>query len=212
MKLNEKQKLTAVIAAVVLAVVGIGTLTFFKFQERKELAAQMDDLLKQEKVATDRINRIPGLREERDRLAATVEDYAAILPKDAHVEHDSFVYTIDSFRRDTDVLIKRAEYVNPPAAPAAAPGAPPVKRKKFIRHRYRFELVGTVPHLISFINKIENHTRFLKIDALNIRPLGAPRKGTSFENANPEQELQRADQALKEVDLTISTYTYFKGA
>ncbi len=205
MKLNEKQRMAVVMLVLGLAVIGLGTLIFFKFQERIRLNAKMEDYVKQERMAAEKIKRIPKLREERDMLASRIDEYAAILPKDAHVEHDAFVDTIDSYRQDTNIVIKKAEYVKPKTGKKGKKGEEE-KPEKFIRHRYKFELVGTVPHLISFMNKIENHTRFLKVDAFDIHPVGGGASGGA-----PELELDAADDPLKEIQLTITTYTYFRG-
>ena len=210
MKLNEKQKLTVILLVLGLGFAGLGTLTFFKFSERMELDKEMERLVEQEKAASEKIKRIPQLREERGRLASTIDEYAKILPKETHVEHDAFVDTIDTYRQDTNIVIKRAEYV--PAVGKATKHDKKkksrVQPKKFIRHRYKFELVGTVQDFISFANKIENHTRFLKIDEFNIRPKGAPAQVASFDSMTAARELVNADDKEKEIDLTISTYTY----
>ncbi len=205
MKLNEKQKMAVVMMVLGLAVIGLGTLIFFKLQERRSLNKKMEEFVTKERDASEKIKRIPKLREERDTLASRIDEYAAILPKDAHVEHDAFVDTIDSYRRDTDIVISKAEYIKPRAAKKRKKGAKK-KTEKFIRHRYKFALLGTVPHLIAFMNKIENHTRFLKVDAFDIRPVGGGGGGA------PELELDAADDPLKEIQLTITTYTYFRGS
>ena len=202
MKLNEKQKMVVVLMVLGLAVIGLGTLIFFKLQERRSLNKKMERLVTAERKAVEKIKRIPKLRDDRDTLASRIDEYAAILPKDAHVEHDAFVDTIDSYRRDTNIVIKKAEYIKPRRRQKKDGEKP----EKFIRHRYSFELLGTVPHLISFMNKIENHTRFLKVDAFDIRPVGSSPGGS------PEAEMDAADDALKEIRLTITTYTYFRGA
>ena len=201
MKLNEKQRMAVVMMVLGLAVIGLGTLIFFKLQERRALNKKMEEYLSRERDAKEKIKRIPKLREERNTLASRIDEYAAILPKDAHVEHDAFVDTIDSFRQDTNIVISKAEYIKPKAGKGDKK-----KREKFIRHRYRFQLLGTVPHLIAFMNKIENHTRFLKVDAFDIRPSGGGGRGA------PELELDAADDPLKEIQLTVTTYTYFRGA
>ena len=198
MKLNDKQKCTVVIVILVLGILGVGTLTFLKFRERIDLDSKMQAYLQQEKEATAKIKRIPELREQRDKLAASVEDYADILPPEAHVQHDAFVNTIDSYRGA--VVIKSAEYV--PQGERNARGDVPVEEEKFIRHRYRFELLGTVPDFIAFVNKIENHTRFLKVDAFTIRPIGAP---TNAGSMSPERELANDDSPVKEIDVVVST-------
>ncbi len=207
MRLNDKQKMTVVLLVMGLALIGLGTLTFFKYRERSERLTEMDGYVKREKAANQKIQRIPELRKDRDRLASTIKEYADILPKEAHVEHDAFVDTIDNYRQDTNIVIKRAEYVKPTAA-RGKKNAAPTSPTKFIRHKYKFELVGTIQDFISFINKIENHTRFLKVDAFNIRPLGAPATAPRFDGVSSDRELANADNPIKEIDLTISTYTY----
>ena len=65
---------------------------------------------------------------------------------------------------------------------------------------------------ISFMNKIENHTRFLKVDAVKIKPLGSSEDArSSMSEEEEENELAQAEQDVKEIELTISTYTYYKG-
>ncbi len=206
MKLNEKQRMAVVLMVLGLAVIGLGTLIFFKLQERRSLNKKMEELVTKERDAAEKIKRIPKLREERDTLASRIDEYAAILPKDAHVEHDAFVDTIDGYRRDTNIVISKAEYIKPRTVKRGKRGKGAPKTEKFIRHRYKFALLGTVPHLIAFMNKIENHTRFLKVDAFDIRPVGGGGGGA------PELELDAADDPLKEIQLTITTYTYFRGS
>lgn len=200
MKLNDKQKCAVIIVILVLGIFGVGTLTFLKFRERGDLHKKLQDYLRQEQDAAVKIKRIPELREQRDRLASTVEEYADILPPEGHVQHDAFVNTIDSYRGS--VVIRGAEYV--PQAELRRDDAP-VEGEKFIRHRYRFELLGTVPDFTAFVNKIENHTRFLKVDAFTIRPMGAPKNAGAM---SPERELANADNEVKEIDVVVSTYTY----
>lgn len=205
MKLNDKQKMAVVMLVLGITVISLGTLIFFALQERYRLDDKMDEYAKQERMAAEKIKRIPKLREEKEVLASRIDEYAAILPKDEHVQHDAFVDTIDSYRQDTNIVIKTAQYIKPRAPRQSKKGGKP-KPEKFIRHRYKFELVGTVPHLISFMNKIENHTRFLKVDAFDIHPVGSSRSGGA-----PELELDAADDPLKEIQLTITTYTYSRG-
>lgn len=207
MKLNEKQRMAVVLMVLGLAVIGLGTLIFFKLQDRRSLNKKMEELVTKERDASEKIKRIPKLREERNTLASRIDEYAAILPKDAHVEHDAFVDTIDSYRRDTNIVISKAEYIKPRTVKRGKKGKKGGKKtEKFIRHRYKFQLLGTVPDLIAFMNKIENHTRFLKVDAFDIRPVGGAGGGA------PELELDAADDPLKEIQLTITTYTYFRGS
>jgi Tfp pilus assembly protein PilO len=209
MKLNDNQKLALTIAAFVLLLAGLGALNYTKIKERSQLASEIERFKGQEKAATEKIKQIPELREKRSKLINIIDQYAEILPKEEHVQHDTFVNIIDGYRADTKIVIQKAEYVKPKDSEK---GKVPVAQESFVRHRYKFKLLGTVPDFIDFVNKIENHTRFLKVDAINIKPVGAANEtGDDLSDKSDEEELARATEPVKEIDLTVSTYTYFKG-
>jgi hypothetical protein len=211
--MNDKQKVIGGFAILGLAVIGCGVLHFQKLGERSEMKEQIARHTKQVREAQEKIKRIPGLRAEREKLVSVIDEYSQILPKEEHVQHDAFVDIIDSYRRDTEIIIQKAEYVPIKEARATRRRGQPVavEEKDFFRHRYKFKLLGTVPELIEFVNKIENHTRFLKIDALKIKPLGAAEDTGTSDEKQDEEELAQAAEAVKEIELTISTYTYYKG-
>lgn len=210
--MNDKQKVTAGFVVLALAILGLGALHYMKFSERQGMQAEIDRFTKQSQEAQTKIQRIPALTGEREKLISVIDEYSEILPREEHVQHDAFVDIIDGYRRDTDIIIQRAEYV-PIKEKRERRSAPDqqVETRDFFRHRYKFELLGTVPDLISFVNKIENHTRFLKVDALRIKPLGAGSETRSSSADQEEQELAQAAEKVKEIELTISTYTYYKG-
>lgn len=217
MKLNEKQKILLTIAVFGILVAGLVTLNIFKFQQRSELLAKLDGLRQEEEKANDKIKRIPELRDKRSNLANIIDEYTEILPKEEHTQHDAFVEIIDGYRRDTQIVIQKTEYLKPKTETAPAPAGQAgegSKRQKenFIRHRYKFKLVGTVPDFLRFINKIENHTRFLKIDAISIRPLGSAEEAneSSGDDKADADEIGRARIPYKDIELTVSTYTYSK--
>ncbi len=207
MKLNEKQKviLTSGVFVVVLGVVG--GLVYMKYSERTNLEKDLQRYQRDEQTAREKRKRIPKLVEQRAQLVRQIERYTEILPPEEDVQHDAFVRVMDDYRKDTKILIKTAEYV-PVRQDAREKDA-----QSFVRHRYRFSLVGTVPDVLDFVAKIENHKRFLKVDALNIHPYGM--KGDISEgdlgDRNDAELLEAASKELKEIDLTVSTYTYVKG-
>ena len=212
--MNDKQKIVLASAVCVLLVAGVAVLHYFKLHERSSLLKQIDSYGKQATDAQGKIARIPELRNEREKMVNIINDYMQILPKEEHVQHDAFVDIIDSYRKDTQIVIQKAEYVPIKEKQTNKKGkAEADKNKDFLRHRYRFKLFGTVPELVEFINKIENHTRFLKIDALVIKPLGAAEESEdSTGEMKDEEEIARAAEPIKEIELTVSTYTYFKGS
>jgi len=208
MKFNEKQKIVLVLLVFLVVIGGLTALNYLKFRNRSELLAKIDALVAEETKANNKIKRIPELREKRASLANIIDEYAEILPKEEHTQHDAFVEIIDSYRKDTQIVIQKTEYLK--GKEEVDKKGKPTAKENFIRHRYRFKLVGTVPDFLRFINKIENHTRFLKIDAISIRPLGAGEDaGGDFEGGDAE-EIAKARIPFKDIEVTVSTYTYSK--
>lgn len=209
MKLNEKQKIIAVAAFFLAALGGAGALVFFKYRERSSLLGEIDGLEAKKVTANESIQKIPHLLEKKAELVDSVDKYVEILPPEEHVQHESFVEIVDAYRQDTQILIQKADPVKVNDDPKRKGAG---ERERFIRHRYRFSLLGTVPDFIEFLNKLENHPRFLKVDSFRIQP-SRSRDGSDASESNPDaKELHAASNPIKEIELTVSTYTYFKGA
>lgn len=201
MKLNEKQK---IIVATLVFVVLVGSLiasNVMKFNERKELMARHDNLVAEEKKANDRIAQIPELRKKRANLANIIDQYASILPEEKHIEHDAFADIIDRFSQETQVVIQKVDYLQSNQEEENPD-------ENFIRHRYRLTLVGTFPNFLRFANRIENHERFLKLDDISIKPLGAGTRNVSNTSKNETELLDMASVPFKDIEVTLSTYTY----
>ena len=209
--LNQKQKVALLAGVGLLFCVGMGFLVYSKLDERAGVQAELDSCAAEESLLQGKISTIPGLLQQRSSLIESTDRYAEILPAEEHVQHDAFVRVMDEYRRNTELLIKSAEYLSPARSSAEEDGA---KVKNFVRHRYRFRIVGSVAELLQFMSRIENHKRFLKIDAVSLKPLGS--RGDFPEGDLREKEdaelLELARKPVKEIDLTVSTYTYFKGA
>lgn len=208
--LNQKQKVALLGGACFLFCAVMGFLVYSQMSERTAVLADLGSCDGEENSLREKIATIPTLLEQRTRLIESTDRYTEILPAEEHVQHDAFVRVMDEYRRNTDLLIKSAEYLSP--------GKPEADRiegsvKNFVRHRYRFRIVGSVADLLQFMSRIENHKRFLKIDAVSLKPLGS--RGDFPEGDLREREdselLEMARNSVKEIDLTVSTYTYFKG-
>tara|TARA_B100000809_G_scaffold241739_2_gene265184 strand:- start:3697 stop:4359 length:663 start_codon:yes stop_codon:yes gene_type:complete len=209
--LNQKQKVALLAGAGFLFCAGMSFLVYSKLGERAAVLVELDSCAAEENLLQGKIVTISNLLEQRSSLIESTDRYAEILPAEEHVQHDAFVRVMDEYRRNTELLIKSAEYLSP--------GRPSEdkeegKVKNFVRHRYRFRIVGSVVDLLQFMSRIENHKRFLKIDAVSLKPLGS--RGDFPEGDLREKEdvelLEMARNPVKEIDLTVSTYTYFKGA
>lgn len=209
---NQKQRLVAIGGACLILCAGLLFLSYSKLGERSEVLHALVESEGEELRLREKTGKISGLREQRARLIQTTDSYAEILPAEEHVQHDAFVKVMDEYRRGTELLIKSAEYLPPGDSVIEEDGK--AAARNFVRHRYRFQLLGTVPDLLQFMSRIENHKRFLKIDAVSLKPLGA--KGEFPEGDLREKDdselLGQARNSVKEIDLTVSTYTYFKEA
>ncbi len=209
--LNQKQKVALLAGAGLLFCAGMGFLVYSKLGERAAVLSDLDSCAAEESLLQGKIATIPKLLDQRASLIESTDRYAEILPAEEHVQHDAFVRVMDEYRRNTELLIKSAEYLSPgDSVDNQAEG----KVKNFVRHRYRFRIVGSVADLLQFMSRIENHKRFLKIDAVSLKPLdsmGDFPEGDLREKEDAEL-LELARNPVKEIDLTVSTYTYFKGA
>ena len=78
------------------------------------------------------------------------------------------------------------------------------ERKNFVQHRYRFKFRGNFPSFLKFMNRVENDTRYLRIDDFEMRPFGPE------EDDKGVGELVLAEDPRKEIMVVISTYTYSK--
>lgn len=207
MKPKDKQKVAIAAVAFLVLLVGLAALNFTKFKQRRQLMSEIDRLGQQAFAAENKIKTIPELLDRRAELIATIDRYAEILPPEDEVHHLRFAETIDRYRQDTSIVVTKAEYV-------------PIKedekkktKQRFKRHRWRFKLEGTVPDFVDFMNRIENHPRFLKVDSFAIKPLGS--QGAFGGDLSPTEdaaELEKAKNPKKAIELTVSTYTYYKGA
>ncbi len=208
MRINEKQKILAAVLVFTLFTAVMAALNYFRFEERGTLLAKIDSLQKEEKKANEMIRQIPELRQRRKDLAQIIDQYVSILPPEQHIEHEAFANIIDGYSQETLVVIQKVEYLDIDAAKSK-------KKKKrigtdnFVRHRYRLKLIGEYRNFLRFINKIENHQRFLKIDEILIQPLGS-NKDISKVSKDEASTLRMATVQYKNIELVLSTYTYKK--
>lgn len=207
MKLNEKQKIVLTVMVFVVLLGGLIALNYFKFKDRETLQARIDSLRQEETKANDMIRQIPDLRERRANLANIIDQYASILPLEQHIQHEAFAEVIDNYSRETQVVIQKVEYVEKKKDEKDEEVVE--EDQNFIRHRYKLSLVGTFPDFLRFVNKIENHTRFLKVDEIFIKPLGVDRDITKS-HKDEGAILDVAKVPFKSIELTLSTYTYKK--
>lgn len=209
MRLNDKQQFYVVIGIFAAVILGEATFAYFQWGGRAEALGKLERLDADERAALDKRQQIPSLRDNSKELANIIEEYVQILPSEQEVTYDAFLEDVDGFTRDTDLKIRKAAPVEIKQRKKQRPrrgqkAVAPVDEKNFVQHRYHFELSGTFLGLLKFINAVENHSRFLQVDRIEIKPQGA----TSSDKV--EDEIALAENAVKDIVVEISTYTYSK--
>ncbi|MGE3165830.1 MAG: type 4a pilus biogenesis protein PilO [Planctomycetota bacterium] len=201
MRLTEKQQFVVVIVVFAVAILGEGLFAYSCLRKRTELKETRIKLDQEEAEAQAKIAMIPKLRKESEELAQIIEDYAEILPTEAEVSLDAFLEDIEQFIQDTSLVIVNGAPVEKKFV-AKKKGAPEAARVNFEQHKYRFQLEGTYLDFVRFVNRVENHTRFLEIVEMKIAPTGKTGRGEGGE------EIRLAENSRKTIELVISTYTY----
>lgn len=206
--LNNKQQLALIIGVFSLVLIGEGVFAYLCWNNRAKAQSSLTRLDRDEKSAKEKKERIPNLNEESAELANIIEEYVKILPSESEVGYDDFLEDVDGFTKDTGLQIRRATSVEivPPKSKRdpKKKGKTVEEKNSFVQHKYRFELTGTFLGLLKFINAIENHSRFLQVDKIDIAAAGSERGDKLSE------QVARAEEPEKSIMVEISTYTYSK--
>ena len=206
MKLNAKQQLYVLVLIFGLIVAGEGTYGYFCLEERAQLLNDLHGLELDERDAKQKIAQIPVLRTQASEMAAIIEKYVAILPTAEEVRYEAFLVDIDNFARDAglELLSGSSEQVKETRFRRRDQKAQGGGQNNFQRHRYRFRLQGQFLNFLKFMNGVENHRRYLRIDDFSIRPIDAEERDRGLD------EIILAEDPRKEIEVVISTYTYSK--
>jgi len=209
MKLTEKQQLLAILVGAGVLILGEVAFAWLNFNERGEIRTELAALDARQATANSKLAQIPQLRRRARELTEIVDQYTEILPRDDEVRPDAFLDDITSLCKEVGLEITAAQPMevkqeSKKNARSRAPGGQKAQAeapKTFLRHKYRFEMVGEFSSLHRFVNGVENHTRFLQIDQISLEPLGG-------EKGAKQDELALARNPRKAFTVEISTYTY----
>jgi Tfp pilus assembly protein PilO len=200
MNLDEKKQLI-ILAAVCGVFFCIEVVVGWNLSSKNsETRLVLEQLEAREASALVKKDRIPDLERELSDLEEIVEEYTEILPREDEVLRDAFVDTITQLCKESGLVVTGAEPVSVEqfsspqrgrVNPAAAKVVPP-----FQRHKYRFEMIGEFSQFHRFVNLVENHTRFLRVDAFNLFPI------------DRSDDLSAASKPHKNFTIEISTYVY----
>ena len=211
MKLTEKQQLVAVVVGAAVLIVAELSFAWLHFSQRGEIQTELQALEVRQATAENKLAQIPKLQARARELSEIVDQYTEILPREDEVSPDAFLDDISALCKEVGLDIISAkpmevkvEGKRPRSRPV--PGRQNQQKeapKSFVQHKYRFEMEGEFPGLHRFINGVENHTRFLQIDHLEIAPISGKQRGS-----NKKDELEMARNPRKQVVVEVSTYTY----
>ncbi|HCW43817.1 MAG: type 4a pilus biogenesis protein PilO [Planctomycetia bacterium] len=161
---------------------------------------KLEELEKRKVSAQTKLNTIPEMRKKAADLSEIVSDYTAILPEIDEVRRDAFVDTITTLCKDSGLTILEAVPVSTEVRKSSrmvrpVPGQVAV-HPPFQRHKYRFEMQGEFSQFHRFINSVESHPRFLRVDGVELYPL------------DQGEGLSSASDPKKRLAIEISTYVY----
>ncbi|MGB1661566.1 MAG: hypothetical protein ACPHP7_07365 [Planctomycetota bacterium] len=168
--------------------------------KNSETRSTLEQLEAREASALLKKDRIPDLVSELQELEGIVEEYTEILPREDEVLRDAFVDTITQLCKESGLVVIGAEPVAvegvaSPQRGRAVPASGNATRQ-FQRHKYRFEMLGEFSQFHRFVNLVENHTRFLRVDSFDLFPI------------DRSDDLSAASHPKKNFTIEISTYVY----
>ncbi|MDE0960528.1 MAG: type 4a pilus biogenesis protein PilO [Planctomycetota bacterium] len=198
MKLDEKKQLLIIAAFCGLVFCGEFVIGWGLKSDNDALDAQLVKLDTRKASAEAKIVTIPEMKEKASVLSNIVRDYTAILPQKDEVMQDAFVDTITGLCRSSGLTILTAVpmTVRVKSPKRRIPNQVVEEKEAFTRHKYRFEMTGEFSQLHRFINSVENHPRFLRVDGIQLFPVG------------DRSDLVTASQPTKLLTVEISTYVY----
>ena len=198
MNFDEKKQLLIIAAFCGLVFCGEFVVGWGLKSDNDAIDAQLVELDSREAAAEAKIATISEMKEKANDLSNIVRDYTAILPQKDEVLQDAFVDTITGLCRSSGLTILTAVpmKVRVKAPKRRVPDQVVEEKEAFTRHKYRFEMTGEFSQLHRFINSVENHPRFLRVDGIQLFPLG------------DREDLISASKPTKLLTVEISTYVY----
>lgn len=180
------KKLMIILVILFVVVFGVmGALCYYQWHDNDITRAKIKDVDKQIKVEKDHVAEIQKLKRERNNVVQAISELTQILPTDTEASHQVFLRLLRSFAEQAGVVVENLRVV------AETPD-PKVRIK---RYKYNIVVKGTFPEFAVFLNLIEAHTRFLKVDSFDIS------------NDNIRVNYWPEDPE-KKITLQMSTYTY----
>lgn len=177
----EKQKLIVSIFVVLLLLGGFGVGIYLKIKEKGPLDTKIERLRKTIAIHDQKIAEIEPLTEKIAALQDELARYEIIIPDSE--ELDKMAETVDEFRKKSGVEINDFRKTSRPTTAREEMG------KAYKRVTYNIKLVGKFYDFVTFVNLLESHERFIRVDSFRMSPA------------------RGEDTSLMDIDLQISTFT-----
>jgi Tfp pilus assembly protein PilO len=174
-----------IIALFGVALAAIASVSVLRWGKNSKISDQIAQVKKEIDKLTKRVDSISDLEAKKRTAIEALDDMTKILPNKSDLQHDAFLQLLQKMAADSQVEVKNL----------SVEAEKETSEKRFARFRYKVLIEGTYPQFVNFLHRIETHKRFFKID--------------SFKMANKQIGPNSWPESFrKEIDLTISTYTY----
>jgi len=177
---DERAALLITVVVVITAVIGISVGLFFSYRELEKVRQANADLEKRISEAENKKSRIPALEEEISVMLADLVLYEEILPDEKEIEN--IMDLLNDFKKEAKVEIISL-------TPQRARGVTLAGQQNYERYTYTIKLQGTYFTVMRFINLLETHNRFIRIDKFDIKQ-------------------KDMDSLINDTTLTISTFSF----
>ena len=183
-KAGDKKLMIILILLFIVAFGVIAALCYYRWNDNKKL--EVEKVAIQQEIALMEIKKetITELRRKRRQRVEAINELTKILPTEDEASHSVLLRLLREFAKESGVSV--TSLLRPSEVPE--PGMP------IIRYKYQLIVDGTFSQFVSFLNQIEKHTRFLRVD--------------SFEVANMSSGPIWCETPEKKIRLQITTYTY----
>lgn len=186
-KASDKKLMIIMIILFVMAIGVMGVLCIYQYDGNQSLSDKIIEVNNEIKGQEDRVKKIPGLEKERKNVVEAIGDLTEILPSESVAAHAKFLDLLRQFAEDAEIRVE--------ALTVVAEGIDPDPDVPIKKYKYNIVAKGSFPKFVLFLNLIEKHTRFLKVDSFEV----------SNKQVGPDYWPETEE---KKITLQLSTYTY----
>jgi hypothetical protein len=159
------------------------------------------------KKADTEIAKKPKLEIEKEALDKHIARYVTILPPPEVASKQSFLRMVQEKCERSQLNARSIVFVKPKAARKARPkpGAPAAKKKggpTFEEVKVNLEAEGTYDEFLRFLNSVERHETFLRVNTFSCRVIPFD------EETGPIEDAEGNVVWKLEIRLQVSTFTY----